>query len=88
MDAGKLLIGSVLLIVCSGSIMAETYKCTQNGKTVISDAPCAHNASRVDQQHDKVERSQQRQADAERRLAQDKATLRRIEAENTRRSYY
>lgn len=36
----------------------------------------------------KLREEQQRQADAERRLAQDKATLRRIEAENSRRSYY
>ncbi len=64
MNAGKWLIGSALLIVCSNGVMAETYKCTQNGKTVISDVPCAHNASRVDQQHDKVERSQQRQAES------------------------
>ena len=64
MNAGKWLIGSALLIACSGSIIAETYKCTQNGKTLISDAPCAANANRVDQQHDKVDRSQQRQAES------------------------
>lgn len=64
MNAGKWLVGSALLIACSGSVSAETYKCTQNGKTLISDAPCAANASRVDQQHDQVDRSQQRQAES------------------------
>jgi len=64
MNAGKWLMGSALVIACWGGAVAETYKCAQNGKTVISDAPCAHNASRVDQQHDKVDRSQQRQAES------------------------
>lgn len=64
MNAGKWLIGLATLIASSPGAIAETYKCTQNGKTVISDVPCAHNASRVDLQHDKVDRNQQRQAES------------------------
>lgn len=64
MNAGRWLIGSALILASLAVAQAETYKCTVNGKTVISDAPCSHNASRVDQQHDKVERSQQRQAES------------------------
>jgi hypothetical protein len=43
---------------------AETYKCAQGGKTVISDVPCAAGAPRVDQPSDKVSISQKRQAEA------------------------
>ena len=47
----------------AGNAAAATYKCTQGGKTVITDVPCAANADRVDQASDKVNRSQQRQAE-------------------------
>ena len=46
----------------AGNAAAATYKCTQGGKTVITDVPCAANADRVDQASGKVNRSQQRQA--------------------------
>lgn len=42
---------------------ADTYKCTQAGKTVISDTPCAAGASKVDQSTDKISRSQKLQAE-------------------------
>lgn len=64
MVAQKSLIGLAVALVWSIQTHAETYKCIQNGKTVIADAPCAHNADRVDQQTDKVNRSQQRQAES------------------------
>ena len=47
----------------AGNAAAATYKCTQGGKTVITDVLCAANADRVDQASDKVNRSQQRQAE-------------------------
>lgn len=64
MKAGVGLLVSVLLMAGSMPAAAETYKCMQNGKAFISDSPCAPNAPRVDQQHDKVDRSQQRQAES------------------------
>lgn len=64
MVALKSLIGLAIALVWSIHTHAETYMCTQNGKTVIADSPCAHNADRVDQQADKVNRSQQRQAES------------------------
>lgn len=64
MLALKTLIGLAMALAWSIHGQAETYKCTQNGKTVIADSPCAHNADRVDQQADKVNRSQQRQAES------------------------
>ena len=45
------------------NVQAETYKCTQGGKTVFSDIPCKGGANRVDQGTDQVERSQKRQAE-------------------------
>lgn len=45
------------------NVQAETYKCSQGGKTVFSDMPCMVGASRVDQQTDQIERSQKRQAE-------------------------
>jgi hypothetical protein len=45
------------------NVQAETYKCTQSGKTVFSDSPCMAGASRVDQGTDQVGRSQKRQAE-------------------------
>lgn len=45
------------------SAQAETYKCSQGGKTVISDTPCMAGANRVDQSADQIERSQKRQAE-------------------------
>ena len=47
----------------AGNAAAATYKCTQGGKTIITDVPCAANTDRVDQASDKVNRSQQRQAE-------------------------
>lgn len=44
-------------------VQAETYKCSQGGKTVISDIPCMAGASRVDQSADQIGRSQKRQAE-------------------------
>lgn len=49
------------------------------------EASAQYEKQREDQR--KLREEQQRQSDAERRLAQDKATLRRIEAENARRYY-
>lgn len=64
MLALKTLIGLAMAVAWSIHGQAETYKCIQNGKTVIADSPCAHNADRVDQQADRVNRSQQRQAES------------------------
>ncbi|MBL8403583.1 MAG: DnaJ domain-containing protein [Dechloromonas sp.] len=49
------------------------------------EAAAQYEKQREDQR--KLREEQQRQSDAERRLAQDKATLRRMEAENARRYY-
>lgn len=49
------------------------------------EATAQYEKQREDQR--KLREEQQRQSDAERRLAQDKATLRRMEAENARRYY-
>ncbi|WP_150428435.1 DnaJ domain-containing protein [Dechloromonas sp. CZR5] len=49
------------------------------------EASAQYEKQREDQR--KLREEQQRQSDAERRLAQDKATLRRMEAENARRYY-
>lgn len=52
------------LVSCSGVVaMAETYRCTKGGQTVISDVPCAPGAGRVDAQSDAVSREQRRQAE-------------------------
>lgn len=51
------------LLSLSLSAQAETYKCSQGGKTVISDIPCMAGARRVDQSADQIERSQKRQAE-------------------------
>lgn len=63
MNIRKSALACVVLLIVSADASAEIYKCIQNGKTVIADAPCAHNADRVDRQTDKVNRSQQRQAE-------------------------
>lgn len=57
------LLGLALILGFSAPCSAGTYKCVQNGKTVIADVPCAAHADRVDQTSDKVSRSQQRQAE-------------------------
>ena len=57
------LLGLTALLASIAPCTAGTYKCIQNGKTVITDVPCAANADRVDQASDKVSRSQQRQAE-------------------------
>lgn len=49
----------------TGNAAAATYKCTQAGKTIISDLPCAADANRVDHQADRVSRSQLRQAEVQ-----------------------
>ncbi|UCV03682.1 DUF4124 domain-containing protein [Dechloromonas denitrificans] len=45
------------------NVQADTYKCTQGGKTVFSDTPCMAGAGRVDDQADQINRSQKRQAE-------------------------
>ncbi len=57
------LLGLTALLTGIAPCSAGTYKCIQNGKTVITDVPCAANADRVDQASDKVNRRQQRQAE-------------------------
>lgn len=42
---------------------AETFKCVQNGKSIISDSPCMLGAARVDQIGDNVTQEQRRQAE-------------------------
>lgn len=49
------------------------------------EATARYERQREEQRH--LREEQQRQSEAERRLAQDKATLRRLEAENARRYY-
>lgn len=51
------------MISFSLNVQAETYKCTQGGKTVFSDLPCMAGASRVDHGTDQINRSQKRQAE-------------------------
>lgn len=51
-------------LVCTiGPAHSETFKCTINGKSVISDTPCMAGASRVDQNSDQVSAEQRRQAE-------------------------
>lgn len=57
-----ILLNSLLFLNISG-INAETFKCTQNGKSIISDSPCMLGAARVDQISDKVTQEQRRQAE-------------------------
>lgn len=68
------------------NVNAETFKCTQNGKFIISDTPCMAGASRVDTTSDAVSQEQRRQAEQvnqrnrrqlselEHKAAQDRAT--------------
>lgn len=65
---------------------AETYRCVQGGKTVISDLPCAAGADRVDQRSDQVTKSQKRQAEEVNQ--KNRAQLSELEAKSARdRSY-
>jgi hypothetical protein len=57
------LLSVLLLVHIAVDAVAGTYKCTQAGKTVISDVPCAAGASKVDQSSDHVSRSQRLQAE-------------------------
>lgn len=59
----KILPCLALLWLLSLNALAETYKCTQGGKSVFSDTPCMAGASRVDQHTDRIEGSRQRQAE-------------------------
>jgi uncharacterized membrane protein YcjF (UPF0283 family) len=54
-----------LLLVCHLTVDAgaDTYKCSQAGKTVISDIPCAAGASKVDQSTDTISRRQKLEAE-------------------------
>jgi hypothetical protein len=55
----------VLIVLAWGhfAVGADTYKCTQGGKTVFSDIPCAAGANKVDQSSDKVSRESRYQAE-------------------------
>jgi ribosomal protein L29 len=53
----------LMLIPVSVGAVADTYRCSISGKTVISDTPCASKASKVDQSSDQVSRSQKLQAE-------------------------
>lgn len=59
----KLLLVAAVLSMATGAANAETYKCSQNGKTVYADQPCATNAARVDYGADRVTTDQRRQAE-------------------------
>lgn len=85
----RIRIGCILaLTACllAGHAAAATYKCMQAGKTIISDLPCAADASRVDYQADRVSRGQVRQAEAQH--MRNHAQLRELEykAERDRRT--
>lgn len=63
MNLSTRLVPLLLLIHLSSNACADTYRCSQAGKTVISDVPCASGASKVDQSTDKVSRSEILQAE-------------------------
>ncbi len=68
----------------------ERERDQEYGRQVSRDLQRQEAAAQYEKQRDeqrKVREEQQRQYEAERRLAQDKATLRRMEAENARRYY-
>lgn len=68
----------------------ERERDQEYGRQVSRDLQRQEAAAQYEKQRDeqrKVREEQQRQNEAERRLAQDKATLRRMEAENARRYY-
>lgn len=68
----------------------ERERDQEYGRQISRDLQRQEAAAQYEKQRDeqrKVREEQQRQSDAERRLAQDKATLRRMEAENARRYY-
>jgi len=78
----------VLGLMSCGSVVAvaETYRCTNGGKTVISDIPCAPGAGRVDAQSDAVSREQRRQAELV--DTKNRRQLSEIEYHNTRERNY
>jgi len=57
------LVSLLILVHTSAEVVADTYRCSVAGKTVISDIPCASGASKVDQSSDHVSRSQKLQAE-------------------------
>ncbi|MCH2219118.1 MAG: DnaJ domain-containing protein [Dechloromonas sp.] len=68
----------------------ERERDQEYGRQVSRDLQRQEAAAQYEKQRDeqrKAREEQQRQYEAERRLAQDKATLRRMEAENARRYY-
>lgn len=65
---------------------AETYRCAQGGKTVISDLPCAAGAERVDRGSDQVTRSQKREAEEVNR--RNRTELSELEAKAARDRNY
>ena len=70
----------------AGNAAAATYKCTQTGKTVISDLPCAADANRVDHQADRVNRSQLRQAEVQHMRNRSQLSELEYKAERDRRT--
>lgn len=68
-----------ILVLLSGSVSAETYRCTTAGKTVYSDLPCSGQGGRVVIGSESVPQSAE--IDALRRAMSDKEQLRRIEQE-------
>lgn len=76
---------SILLLVVSSSANAGTYRCVQGGKTIYSDVPCAHDASRVDAGADSVDRRQRREAENVNYRTQNQ--LRELQYEQERAKY-
>ncbi len=78
----------VLGLMSCGSVVAaaETYRCTKGGQTVISDAPCAPGAGRVDDRSDAVSREQRRQAELV--DMKNRRQLSEIESHNARERSY
>jgi len=78
----------VLGLMSCGSVVAaaETYRCTKGGQTVISDAPCAPGAGRVDDRSDAVSREQRRQAELV--DIKNRRQLSEIESHNARERSY
>ncbi len=69
----------------------ERERDQEYGRQISRDLQRQEAAAQYEKQREeqrKLREDQQRQSDAERRLAQDKATLRRMEAENNARRYY
>ena len=64
-DVNPLLKLASLALLCqlAADAGADTYRCSQGGKTVISDIPCASGARKVDQAADQISRSQSLEAE-------------------------